>query len=74
MRPQPWILVSPSSQGIGFELTRRLLATTRLPIVATTRRDERGMKERILDGLDVPEDRLRVLTVDVTGTVSFRLD
>lgn len=74
MRPQPWILVTPSSQGIGLALTRRLLRTTRLPIVATTRSDEEGTKGRILDGLDVREDRIEVLKVDVTGTVSFRPD
>lgn len=63
----PWILTTPASRGIGFELTRRLLKTTNLPVVATARKDVENTKERILDGLDVDRDRLEVLRLDVTG-------
>jgi NAD(P)-dependent dehydrogenase (short-subunit alcohol dehydrogenase family) len=34
---KPWILVSPSSRGIGHAVTARLLGTTKLPILATAR-------------------------------------
>lgn len=67
MAPQPWIFTSPSSRGIGLQLTRRLLKATNLPVIATARTDILGTKERILDGLDVDKERLEVLTVDVTG-------
>ncbi|KAJ4386271.1 hypothetical protein N0V93_009164 [Gnomoniopsis smithogilvyi] len=36
---RPWIFVTPSSRGIGHALTRHLLRTTSLPILATTRSD-----------------------------------
>ncbi|MCJ1466224.1 hypothetical protein MMC07_004843 [Pseudocyphellaria aurata] len=68
----PWILTTPASRGIGFELTRRLLKTTNLPVVATARKEVEDTKERLLDGLDVDKDRLEVLKLDVTdeSTVS----
>ena len=65
---QPWILTSPASRGIGLHLTRCLLKTTTLPIIATARTDLAGTKARLLDGLDVDASRLEVLEVDVTGT------
>lgn len=65
---QPWALVSPASRGIGLELARRLLQTTKLPVVATARKDLDQTRENILYGLDgVSEDRLHVLNVDVLG-------
>ena len=65
---QPWALVSPASRGIGLELARRLLQTTKVPIVATARKDLDQTRENILHGLDgVSEDRLHVLKVDVLG-------
>jgi NAD(P)-dependent dehydrogenase (short-subunit alcohol dehydrogenase family) len=65
---QPWALVSPASRGIGLELARRLLQTTKVPIVATARQDLDQTRENILQGLDdVSEDRLHVLKVDVLG-------
>lgn len=65
---QPWALVSPSSRGIGLELARRLLQTTKVPIVATARKDLDQTRENVLSGLeDVSEDRLHVLKVDVLG-------
>lgn len=65
---QPWALVSPASRGIGLELARRLLQTTKVPIVATAREDLDQTRENVLSGLDgVKEDRLHVLKVDVLG-------
>jgi NAD(P)-dependent dehydrogenase (short-subunit alcohol dehydrogenase family) len=65
---QPWALVSPASRGIGLELARRLLQTTKVPIVATARKDLDQTRENILQGLnDVSEDRLHVLKMDVLG-------
>lgn len=65
---QPWILTSPASKGVGLQLARRLLTSTKLPIVATARSDVEGTKDRILDGLDVDKERLQILKIDVTGT------
>lgn len=72
---KPWLLVSPASRGIGLQLARRLLQTTDLPVIATARTDLEKTSERILDGIDVDKQRLEVLKLDVTGTVSsmFRL-
>ena len=65
---QPWALVSPASRGIGLELARRLLQTTKVPIVATARKDLDQTRENVLQGLDgVNEDRLHVLKIDVLG-------
>lgn len=63
-----WSLVCPANRGIGFHLTRHLLQTTKIPIVATTRRDVEGVKMEILDQIpEVDRDRLTVVKVDVTG-------
>ncbi|OQO02292.1 hypothetical protein B0A48_11846 [Cryoendolithus antarcticus] len=63
---KPWVLVSPSSRGIGLELARRLLRTTDVPIVATARKDLDQTREHVLSGLDgVQEDRLQVLKVNM---------
>jgi len=67
---KPWLLVSPASRGIGLQLARRLLSTTDLPVIATARRDLKGTNMQILDGLDVDKQRLEVLKLDVTGTLS----
>lgn len=65
---QPWALVSPASRGIGLELSRRLLQTTNVPVVATARRNLDQARENILSGLrDVKEDRLHVVKLDVLG-------
>lgn len=67
---QPWALICPTSRGIGLEVARRLLTTTELPIVATARKDLDQTREGILQGLkDVKEDRVKVLKVDVLGSV-----
>lgn len=49
---RPWILVTPASRGIGFALTRHLLRTTTVPILATARSDPDGLKTRLLHDLD----------------------
>lgn len=63
----PWSLVSPASRGIGFALARRVLQTTRAPLVATARKDLTGTKKKLLEGLDVDENRLTMLQLDVLG-------
>ena len=65
---QPWLFVSPASRGIGFQLARRLLRTTNLPVVATSRRKSQDdVRAQILDGLDVDKERLDILDLDVTN-------
>ncbi|KAM4064900.1 oxidoreductase [Hirsutella rhossiliensis] len=76
----PWIFICPSSRGIGRALTRRLLATTTLPVLATTRSgDTAAAKAALLDGLDgldglAPDDfrRLTVVRCDVGDEASVR--
>lgn len=64
-----WSLVCPASRGIGFHLTRHLLQTTTIPIVATARKDTEGVRKSLLSDLpDIDPKRLTVLEVDVTGT------
>jgi hypothetical protein len=66
----PWALVTPASRGIGFHLTRHILRNTTLPVVATARKDTESVKKFILDDLkDLDENRLRVLSLDVTGNL-----
>ncbi|KAH6888114.1 hypothetical protein B0T10DRAFT_489563 [Thelonectria olida] len=71
----PWIFISPSTRGIGFALTRHLLKTTSLPVLATARphHDPSDVKTSLLQGLATPNisddalrERLSVLHVDVT--------
>ncbi|KAK3393057.1 hypothetical protein B0H63DRAFT_8237 [Podospora didyma] len=70
MASKPWILLCPSSRGIGFSLARHLLRTTTVPMLATSRSDPQAVKQRLLDGLVTPSDdpsgRLEVVRVDVT--------
>ncbi|KAF2447299.1 short-chain dehydrogenase/reductase-like protein [Karstenula rhodostoma CBS 690.94] len=61
----PWSLVSPASRGIGFALARRILQTTNAPLVATARKDLASTKQKLLEGLDVDETRLTILSLDV---------
>lgn len=71
---QPWALVTPASRGIGLELSRRLLQTTSVPVVATARKDVDQAKEEILSGLEnVKEDRLHMIKLDVLGGVYHML-
>ena len=65
---KPWLLVTPTSRGIGLQLARRLLRTTTLPLIATARKDIDQTRARILEGLhDVDQQRLEVLKLDVCG-------
>lgn len=71
----PWIFICPSSRGIGHALTRRLLQTTSLPVLATARRHTSEVKASILDGIDKndsnAESRLNVVECDVTDEDSL---
>ncbi|KAI9838894.1 MAG: hypothetical protein M1819_004102 [Sarea resinae] len=49
----PWILTSPSSRGLGLALTRHLLRSTTLPIIATARRSPAETRHDILRDLDL---------------------
>lgn len=71
---RPWLLVSPASRGIGLQLAKRMLLTTKLPVVATARRNLEEVREHILDGLDVDNERLEVLKLDVTGKFIARCE
>lgn len=52
---KPWIFVSPANRGIGAALTRHLLRTTTLPIVATSRSTSPSeTKKALLAGLSLP--------------------
>jgi NAD(P)-dependent dehydrogenase (short-subunit alcohol dehydrogenase family) len=71
---RPWILVCPSSRGLGHVLTRHLLRNTTVPILATARLDPAGVKDRLLD--DIKHDReaaarLHVVQLDVTDEPSI---
>ncbi|KUJ23545.1 NAD(P)-binding protein [Mollisia scopiformis] len=67
-----WSLICPASRGIGFELTRQLLLTTTIPVVATARKDITSVKKNILSDLkDVDPSRLIVLEVDVTDEATI---
>lgn len=71
--PGPWCLVTPASRGLGLALARQVLRQTRVPVVATSRKDLPGTRERLLDGLEDSEDaerRLTVLELDVLGSPS----
>lgn len=65
-----WTLITPSSRGIGFALTRHLLRTlpSSVPIVATARSDLQGTKDKILSNLELSgsqASRLDVRECDV---------
>jgi len=63
----PWALITPASRGIGLAIARRVLQTTSMPVVATSRGDTRQAKASILQDLNVDESRLEVLPIDVLG-------
>lgn len=78
---KPWILVTPSSRGIGYALTRYLLQTTSLPVIATSRsRDTSAIKASLLEDLSASshhhkEDRasrLAVFHVDVADEATIK--
>jgi NAD(P)-dependent dehydrogenase (short-subunit alcohol dehydrogenase family) len=67
-------LVTPASRGLGFAFAHQLLARTQLPVIATARKNCNEIRERLLSSSDIPkgsEKRLRILEVDVTGTVQM---
>lgn len=73
----PWIFICPSSRGIGHALTRRLLQTTRLPVLATTRQaDPSRTRAALLDGLrgdgGALSRRLSLVRCDVADEASVR--
>ncbi|KAG9248068.1 hypothetical protein BJ878DRAFT_100743 [Calycina marina] len=67
-----WSFVAPSSRGIGFHLTRHLLQTTKIPVIATARKDVGGVKKSLLEELNVDAERLTVLEVDVTDEKTIK--
>jgi NAD(P)-dependent dehydrogenase (short-subunit alcohol dehydrogenase family) len=68
---QPWAFITPASRGIGFALTRHILRTTSIPVVASARTNPDSTRQKILDGLkDVEESRLSVFQLDVLGMFS----
>lgn len=70
---KPWILLTPSSRGLGFALTRHLLKTTNTPILATARSDPQKTKDRLLESLPSDaKDRLHMARVDVTSESTLR--
>ncbi|CAJ2503828.1 Uu.00g112220.m01.CDS01 [Anthostomella pinea] len=72
---KPWIFVSPSNRGIGHALTRHLLRTTTLPIIATARADTSRVKDSILSSSNSDHieygPRLHVMQLDVTDESSI---
>lgn len=76
MKSKPWIFICPSNRGIGYALTRHLLQTTTVPILATARPQHSAdkVKASILEDLDNKEDialRLSIVYADVTDEKSL---
>ncbi|CAH0039296.1 unnamed protein product [Clonostachys solani] len=70
----PWAFICPSSRGIGFALTRHLLRSTTIPILATARGDTSATKSSLLADLPGAPDlaqRLTVVPCDVTDEPSI---
>ncbi|KAK3335675.1 hypothetical protein B0T19DRAFT_15279 [Cercophora scortea] len=74
---RPWILLCPSTRGIGHALARHLLTTTTLPILATARSPadtHDALKAALLKDLppsashskNQAADRLQIVHLDVT--------
>ncbi|GAB0137066.1 hypothetical protein EsDP_00005349 [Epichloe bromicola] len=57
MPSQPWIFICPSSRGIGLHLTRHLLQTTSLPILATTRQPDLASAKKAILSHPWPQPR-----------------
>ena len=71
-----WTLVTPASRGIGFALTRHLLQHTppSVPVVATARKDLKGLRESLLADLpdaDKQGKRLDVQKCDLLSESSI---
>ena len=63
-------LVTPASRGLGFAFAQQLLSQTKLPVVATARKNCAEVRDRLLSSKDLSKDaeqRLRLLEVDVTS-------
>jgi NAD(P)-dependent dehydrogenase (short-subunit alcohol dehydrogenase family) len=74
---RPWILLCPSSRGLGAALTTHLLRTTTLPILATSRTDPRPARDALLAALPETDQssataRLHTVRVDVTDESTVR--
>jgi NAD(P)-dependent dehydrogenase (short-subunit alcohol dehydrogenase family) len=73
---RPWILLCPSTRGLGHALAKHLLRTTTLPILATARSDPSAAKDRLLEAIredsSNASSRLHVAHVDVTSEESVR--
>jgi len=71
----PFNLTIPSTRGLSLALSRQLLTKTPFPLIATSRNPQAlsETKSKILDGLDVDEERVTVLHVDVTGPTPLSL-
>ncbi|KAJ5113665.1 hypothetical protein N7456_002199 [Penicillium angulare] len=72
-------LVTPASRGLGFAFAQQLLAKTKLPVVATARKNCAEIRDQLLSSEGLPKDaeqRLRLLEVDVTdeATISSMAD
>ncbi|KUI57601.1 hypothetical protein VP1G_04931 [Cytospora mali] len=71
---RPWILVCPSSRGIGHALARHLLRNTTVPILATARSNPKAVKDLLLDDIKHDKEaraRLTVLPLDVTDEATI---
>ncbi|OAP61118.1 hypothetical protein AYL99_03319 [Fonsecaea erecta] len=71
-----WALVTPSSRGIGFALTRHLLRMlpTSVPVVATARSDISSVREKLLSSLELSgsqSSRLDVQECDMLSEASI---
>ncbi|CCU83087.1 short-chain dehydrogenase [Blumeria hordei DH14] len=67
-----WSLVTPASRGIGFHLTRHLLSTTQLPVLATARKDLASVEAALVAGLGAAAAaRLTLVQVDLTDEASI---
>ncbi|OJJ50230.1 hypothetical protein ASPZODRAFT_149606 [Penicilliopsis zonata CBS 506.65] len=64
-----YCLVCPASRGIGFSLARHLLQHTKLPVVATARKNLAETRERLNRGID--SERLSVVQVDMKDESSI---
>ncbi|PSS03217.1 oxidoreductase [Coniella lustricola] len=68
---RPWIFISPSSRGIGHALTRHLLRTTTLPILATSRTNQDAVKASLLADLPLPSNITTSTSTSSTPPSSF---
>ncbi|KAF2083338.1 NAD(P)-binding protein [Saccharata proteae CBS 121410] len=62
----PWVLISPASQGVGFALAKRILETTKVPVVVTARAQLGPFERKLLGEVKQRDaaDRLKVLKLN----------